>query len=105
MKQQVILHSSAAEGKTSNTRHHEDKYANEKKTWQYSKKGQKTKNLREQWFFGVISKVTESAAWYSGTIVIPKPVKKPPRICVNLTPLNAAVKKVTSYLQWKKHWP
>ena len=42
---------------------------------------------------GVISKVTEPTAWCSGIVVIPKPGKKPPRICVDLTPLNAVVKR------------
>ncbi|XP_051782102.1 uncharacterized protein K02A2.6-like [Erpetoichthys calabaricus] len=42
---------------------------------------------------GVISKVTEPTAWCSGMVVIPKLGGKPPRICVDLTPLNAVVKR------------
>lgn len=42
---------------------------------------------------GVISKVTEPTAWCSGIVVIPKSAKQPPRICVDLTPLNAVVKR------------
>ncbi|KAI2648260.1 hypothetical protein H4Q32_018307 [Labeo rohita] len=42
---------------------------------------------------GVISKVTEPTAWCSGMVVVPKPTKNKLRICVDLTPLNAAVKK------------
>ena len=42
---------------------------------------------------GVISKVTEPTAWCSGIVVVPKPGKKSPRICVDLTPLNTVVKR------------
>lgn len=42
---------------------------------------------------GVISKVTEPTAWCSGMVVVPKPLKDKLRICVDLTPLNAAVKR------------
>ncbi|KAI2666998.1 Retrovirus-related Pol polyprotein from transposon 17.6 [Labeo rohita] len=42
---------------------------------------------------GVISKVTEPTAWCSGMVVVPKPMKNKLRICVDLTPLNAAVKR------------
>ncbi|KAL0150323.1 hypothetical protein M9458_054431, partial [Cirrhinus mrigala] len=42
---------------------------------------------------GVISKVTEPTAWCSGMVVVPKPTKNKLRICVDLTPLNAAVKR------------
>lgn len=42
---------------------------------------------------GVISKVTEPTAWCSGMVVVPKPGKKSLRICVDLTPLNAVVKR------------
>uniref|UniRef100_A0A3P8TBN5 ribonuclease H n=1 Tax=Amphiprion percula TaxID=161767 RepID=A0A3P8TBN5_AMPPE len=42
---------------------------------------------------GVISKVTEPTEWCSGIVVIPRPAKKPPSICVDLTPLNTAVKR------------
>ncbi|KAK7930380.1 hypothetical protein WMY93_006775 [Mugilogobius chulae] len=42
---------------------------------------------------GVISKVTNPTEWCSGIVVIPRPAKKPPRLCVDLTPLNTAVKR------------
>lgn len=42
---------------------------------------------------GVISKVTEPTAWCSGMVVVPKPLKDKLRICVDLTPLNVAVKR------------
>ena len=42
---------------------------------------------------GVISKVTEPTAWCSGMVVVPKPMKDKLRICVDLTPLNAMVKR------------
>ena len=42
---------------------------------------------------GVISKVTEPTEWCSGMVLVPKPGKKPPRICVDLTPLNLVVKR------------
>ncbi|RXN37427.1 Retrovirus-related Pol poly from transposon opus [Labeo rohita] len=42
---------------------------------------------------GVISKVTEPTAWCSRMVVVPKPTKNKLRICVDLTPLNAAVKR------------
>ncbi|XP_025757966.1 uncharacterized protein K02A2.6-like [Oreochromis niloticus] len=42
---------------------------------------------------GVISKVTEPTEWCSGMVVIPRPAGKPPRICVDLTPLNTVVKR------------
>ena len=41
----------------------------------------------------VISKVTELTAWCLGMVVVPKPMKDKLRICVVLTPLNAAVKR------------
>lgn len=42
---------------------------------------------------GVISKVTEPTAWCSGMVVVPKLMKDKLRICLDLTPLNAAVKR------------
>lgn len=39
---------------------------------------------------GVISPVT---AWCSGMVVVPKPMKDKLRICVDLTPLYAVVKR------------
>ncbi|XP_034038462.1 golgin subfamily A member 3 [Thalassophryne amazonica] len=46
---------------------------------------------------GVISKVTEPTEWCSGIVVIPRPVKKPPRICVDLTPPECNSKKGMPY--------
>ena len=42
---------------------------------------------------GVISKGIECSEWCSGMVVVPKPGKKPPRICVDLTPLNSVMKR------------
>ncbi len=42
---------------------------------------------------GVISKVTEPTAWCLGMTVVPKPIKDKLRTCVDLTSLDAAVKR------------
>lgn len=42
---------------------------------------------------GVISKVTEPTERCLGMVVIPRPAEKPPRICVDLTPLNTVAKR------------
>ena len=49
--------------------------------------------LKRMESIGVISKLTEPTAWCSGMVVVPKPMEDKLRICVNLTPLNAAVKR------------